>query len=241
MTKTIVQRMASRRSVMKGMSASAVALMAKPAVAQSVEVAYNTFLDPANATDPRAAAQTRMIAAFEQANPNIKVKVIVDPSGANGLRAARAKADSPDVIRATTFQVPEFASTGSILPIDELVARDKIDLNDWLIPLEQTRVNGKLWGLQQDFRVPVLIYRKSRFAEAQVAAPPRTYAEVGALGPKLTKDNVMAFGIPLGVTEALAARKPSWSSSSARFFRAPRARFSRRMGAAPATATSRCS
>ncbi len=200
MTKTIVQQMTSRRSVMKGMSAGAVALLAKPAVAQSVEVAYNTFLDPANATDPRAAAQSRMIAAFEQANPNIKVKVIVDPSGANGLRAARAKADSPDVIRATTFQVPEFASTGSILPIDELVARDKIDMNDWLIPLEQTRVNGKLWGLQQDFRVPVLIYRKSRFAEAQVAAPPRTYGEVGALGPKLTKDNVMAFGIPLGVT-----------------------------------------
>ena len=120
------------------------------------EVSYNTFLDPANANDPRSAAQSRMIEAFEKANPNIKIKVVVDPSGANGIRAARTKSDSPDVIRATNFQQPEFVATGGILPIDELVARDKVDLNDWLIPLEQTKVNGKLWGLQQDYRVPDL-------------------------------------------------------------------------------------
>jgi ABC-type glycerol-3-phosphate transport system substrate-binding protein len=164
------------------------------------EVSYNTFLDPANANDPRAAAQSRMIEAFEKANPSIKIKVVVDPSGANGIRAARTKSDSPDVIRAANFQQPEFAATGGILPIDELVARDKVDLNDWLIPLEQTKINGKLWGLQQDYRVPVLVYRKSRFAEAQVTTPPSTYDEVAALGAKLSKDNIIGYAIPLGVT-----------------------------------------
>jgi multiple sugar transport system substrate-binding protein len=141
-----------------------------------------------------------MIEAFEKANPSIKIKVVVDPSGANGIRAARTKSDSPDVIRATNFQQPEFAATGGILPLDDLVARDKIDANDWLIPLEQTKVNGKLWGLQQDYRIPVLVYRKSRFAEAQVTTPPRTYDEAGALGAKLTKDNTIAYAIPIGVT-----------------------------------------
>jgi len=34
------------------------------AIAQTVEIAYNTFLDPNNASDPRAAAQTKMIAEF---------------------------------------------------------------------------------------------------------------------------------------------------------------------------------
>ena len=140
-----------------------------------------------------------MIEAFENANPSIKIKVVVDPSGANGIRAARTKSDSPDVIRVTNFQQPEFAATGSILPIDDLVARDKFDANDWLIPLEQTKVNGKLWGLQQDYRVPILVYRKSRFAEAQVTTPPRTYDEVGALGAKLTKGNNIAYAIPIGV------------------------------------------
>jgi len=32
------------------------------------------------------------------------------------------------------FQQPEYSTTGSILPLDELVARDGIDINDWLIP-----------------------------------------------------------------------------------------------------------
>ena len=69
------------------------------------------------------------------------------------------------------FQQPEYSTTGSILPLDELVARDGIDINDWLIPLEQTKVNGKLWGLQQDYRIPILVYRESRFAEAQLTSP----------------------------------------------------------------------
>ncbi len=200
MTTQTLKHQLSRRAVVAGLSAGAATLVASPAVAQSAEISYNTFLDPANANDPRSAAQTRMIAAFEQANPAIKVKVVVDPAGQNGIRAARAKTDSPDVIRVTTFQQPEFVSTGSILPIDDLVARDKIDPNDWLIPLDQTRLNGKLWGLQQDYRIPLLVYRKSRFAEAQVATPPRTYEEIGALGPKLTKDTNIAFAIPIGLT-----------------------------------------
>jgi hypothetical protein len=72
------------------------------AIAQPVEIAYNTFLDPNNASDPRAAAQTKMIAEFERQNPNIKVRVVVDPTGANGARTLRTHADSADVVRAST-------------------------------------------------------------------------------------------------------------------------------------------
>ena len=193
----------SRRTVLAGIATAGVAsgLGSRNSFAQSgTEVSYNTFLDPANANDPRSAAQSRMIEAFEKANPNIKIKVVVDPSGANGIRAARTKSDSPDVIRATNFQQPEFAATGGVLPLDELVARDKVDLNDWLIPLEQTKINGKLWGLQQDYRVPVLVYRKSRFTEAQVTTPPSTYDEVAALGTKLSKDNITGYAIPVSYT-----------------------------------------
>jgi multiple sugar transport system substrate-binding protein len=192
----------SRRSVIVGLAVAGTAtgLGVRKSFAQSsTEVSYNTFLDPANVNDPRSAAQSAMIEAFEKANPTIKIKVVVDPSGANGIRAARTKSDSPDVIRATNFQIPEFAATGGIMPIDDLVARDKIDANDWLIPLEQTKVNGKLWGLQQDYRIPIMVYRKSRFAAAGVTTLPGTYDEVGALGAKITKDNIMAYAIPLGV------------------------------------------
>jgi multiple sugar transport system substrate-binding protein len=190
----------TRRTFVYGMAA-VLGAPAGRAFAQTTEtVTYNSFLDPANTTDPRAAAQTQMIAAFEASQPRVKVRVVVDPAGQNGIRAARAKSDSPDVIRVSTLQMPEFVATGSVLAIDELIARDKVDTADWLIGLDQTRVNGKIWGLQQDYRIPIFVYRKSKFAEAKVATPPSTYQEVGALGPLLTKQNQMAYGIPIGLS-----------------------------------------
>jgi multiple sugar transport system substrate-binding protein len=194
----------SRRSFVASITAAAaLGVEARPARAQpaaSQEVQYNSFLDPANANDPRSAAQTRMIEAFERANPRIKVRVIVDPAGQNGIRATRARADSPDVFRIPNFSMPEFVATGSLLPLDEPLARDGIDMRDWLLPLEGMKINGRLWGLQQDYRIPILTYRKSRFAQAQVASTPRTYEEVGALGARLTQGNIIAFAIPIGLT-----------------------------------------
>ena len=190
----------TRRTFVSGVAA-VLAVPAGRAFAQATEtISYNSFLDPANTNDPRAAAQTQMIAAFEASQPRVKVRVVVDPVGQNGIRAARAKSDSPDVIRVNTFQMPEFVSTGSVLALDELIARDKVDTADWLIGMDQTRVNGKIWGMQQDYRIPIYVYRKSKFADAKVTTPPRTYEEVGALGPLLTKQNQMAYGIPIGLT-----------------------------------------
>ena len=128
------QPSARRRSGCRGgwhriadsIAALAVVVAVTPmALAQQVEIAYNSFLDPANTNDPRAAAQTKVLAEFERLNPTIKVRVVVDPTGANGARTLRTHADSPDVIRATNFQMPEFVATGSLMQLDELVARDK--------------------------------------------------------------------------------------------------------------------
>lgn len=169
------------------------------ALAQPVEIAYNTFLDPANANDPRAAAQTKVLAEFERLHPNIKVRVVVDPSGANGARVVRTRADTPDVIRVTNFQMPEFVATGSLMRLDELIARDKIDPNDWLIPMPRSMVRGNFYGLQQDYRIPILFYRKQLLADAKLT-PPRTLDDLCVTGAKVTKGNVAGFAIPVGTT-----------------------------------------
>ncbi len=169
------------------------------ALAQPVEIVYNTFSDPNNANDPRAIAQTKMIAEFERQNPNIKVRVVVDPTGANGARTLRIRADSPDVIRATNFQMPEYVATGSLLQLDDLVKRDKVDQNDWLVPLAAGMVGGHLFGLQQDYRIPILIYRKHLLDAAKVT-PPRTWDDVCTAGAKLSKGNVAGSAIPIGTT-----------------------------------------
>ncbi|HEY2968732.1 MAG TPA: sugar ABC transporter substrate-binding protein [Casimicrobiaceae bacterium] len=169
------------------------------ALAQPVEIVYNTFSDPNNANDPRAIAQTKMIAEFERQNPNIKVRVVVDPTGANGARTLRIRADSPDVIRATNFQMPEYVATGSLLQLDDLVKGDKIDQNDWLVPLAAGMVGGHVFGLQQDYRIPILIYRKQLLDAAKVT-PPRTWDDVCTAGAKLSKGNVAGYAIPIGTT-----------------------------------------
>jgi multiple sugar transport system substrate-binding protein len=180
-------------------AALALVIAVTPALAQQVEISYNTFLDPNNATDPRAAAQTKMIAEFERQNPNVKVRVVVDPTGANGARTLRTHADSPDVVRATSFQMPEYVATGALLQLDELVKRDKVDQNDWLLPFAAGMVGGHTFGLQQDYRIPILIYRNHLLEETKVT-PPRTWSDVCVTGAKLSKGNVLGYAIPIGTT-----------------------------------------
>lgn len=78
-----------RRTMLAATSAAALAIATAftgTAALAQVEVVYATFLDASDHTDPRAAAQTRMIEAFEAQNPDIKIKLFVDPSGANSAR-----------------------------------------------------------------------------------------------------------------------------------------------------------
>jgi ABC-type proline/glycine betaine transport system permease subunit len=129
--------------------------------AQPTEIVYSTFLDPANTRDPRAAAQTKMIAAFEKANPNITVKLLVDPTVQNVARALKSHDSTPDVLRTTGYSVAEMAATGAMLPLEDLIARDNLSTTDWLLPLDANRIGGHLYSLPQDYRIPILIYRSA--------------------------------------------------------------------------------
>ena len=184
---------------MAGLIGTFVATGATLAQAQT-EVVYATFLDPANKNDPRSEAQTRIIEAFEKANPGIKVRVLIDTNQQTTLRALRTKSNSPDAFRVNNFNAPEFVATGSVLALDDLIARDKFDMKDWLLPLDAAKIGGKLYGMQQDFRIPVLLYRKGMLEKAGIK-PPRTYDEVCESGTKLsTLGNVVGYAVPLGTS-----------------------------------------
>lgn len=182
-------------------SALAIGAATIPAHAQS-EIIYASNLDPNNKTDPRAAAQTRIIEAFERANPVIKVKVLVDPTQASYLRALKSKSTTPDVIKVIGYGAPEYVATGSLSPLEDLVKRDAVSETDWLIPLSSTKVNGRLYGLPLDYRIPIFIYRKSALTDVS-ARPPRTWAEVCGLSKALTKANKIGYAVPLGTSGGL--------------------------------------
>lgn len=193
-------KMPTRRATVLA-AAGGLCAVALPAVAQtkgSVEITYATFCDPNDRNDPRAAAQSKMIAAFEKDHPDIRIRIQVDTVQQEAIRALRTGAETPDVFRFANFSGPEFVATGSVLPLDDLIKRDSFDMTDWLIPLDAARIGGKVYGLQQDFRIPILIYRKSLLAKAGVQ-PPRTWDEVCTAGGKLSAlGNVIGYAVPLG-------------------------------------------
>lgn len=185
-----------------GLRAGVSSLFTHQAFAQSSEIVYSTFLDPNNAKDPRAAAQTKMIQAFETNNPDIKIKLLVDPTGQTVSRSIKSGSETPDVVRIVGFAIAEFASTGNLVELDDLVKKDAIPDDDWLLPLSSAKVGGKLFSLPQDFRIPILFYRKGALQEAGVT-PPKTWDEVCAAGPKFTQANTIPFAVPLGATGGL--------------------------------------
>jgi multiple sugar transport system substrate-binding protein len=203
------RRVGTLLSLALGASISLCGAFERAALAQPapVEVVYATFLDPNNQNDPRAAAQTRMIAAFERASPNIKVRVQVDPTQQASLRALRSRAATPDVFRVANFSLPEFVATNSMVQLDDLLKRDNVSDNDWLIPLSAGKVNGHVYGMQQDYRIPLLLYRKSLFQQAGVS-PPKTWAEVCQVGGKLSSGNVVGFAVPVGTSGGLGGAQP---------------------------------
>jgi len=197
----------SRRAVFKAVAALAVcaasAAFTEQAMAQSTEIVYSTFLDPNNANDPRSAAQTKMIQAFESKHPDIKIRLLVDPNGQTVTRAVKSRSDTPDVIRVVSFALPEYAATGNLVALDDLVKKDGIPDDDWLLPLSASRIDGKLYALPQDFRIPILVYRKGVLQEAGVT-PPKTWEDVCAAGSKFKQPNVIGFAVPLGATGGIA-------------------------------------
>lgn len=166
------------------------------------EVVYASNLDPANTKDPRAAAQTKIIAAFEAANPGIKVKVLVDPTQATYLRALKSKSASPDVIKVIGFGLPEYAATGSLQSLDDLVKQDNVDQSDWLLPLQNTKLNGHFYGLPLDYRIPLFLYRKSALSAVGLQ-PPKTWDEVCELSKKLTSQGKIGYAVGIGASGGL--------------------------------------
>ncbi|TCV69295.1 sugar ABC transporter substrate-binding protein [Neorhizobium sp. S3-V5DH] len=199
---TLSKRKFLKSSAALALTTAVFAFAAPQAFAQSTKLVYQSFLDPNNTKDPRSVAQTKMIDAFQAKNPDIKIEVLVDSTGATAARAIKSGSLTPDVIRVTGQGVPEFVATGNLLQLDDLVKKEAIPDDDWLLPLSSAKINGKLFVIPQDFRIPILFYRKSMYEKAGIK-PPTTWDEVCAMGAKFGQSETIPFAVPLGATGGL--------------------------------------
>jgi len=178
---------------------------------------------------------------FHQANPDITIKITQtgwdDYWGklTNGMAAGTA----PDVFTDHLAKFPDFLKTKQLLPLDDAVSKDKVDLGQYQEGLADLWVgqDGKRYGLPKDWDTVSLFYNKDMLAKAGITEDQMSklswnpqdggsYEKViahltvdknGKRGdePGFDKNNVATYGLGLPGSDAENAGQTQWSYLSA--------------------------
>jgi multiple sugar transport system substrate-binding protein len=147
------------------------------------EITFLTFETPNLTPQYWDAAIKRITAKY----PDIKVKKLVSPSADRTAYAKqlRASGQLPDVMIAVSPS--GFAEAG------DLYAWQPSELKDFMVP-DGGAIDGKVYQLPTNSQtIPNVYYRKSMFAAAGIAAPPKSYAELLADCAKLKAKGTTPF------------------------------------------------
>jgi sn-glycerol 3-phosphate transport system substrate-binding protein len=152
-----------------------------------------------------------MIADFEKANPEIKVKAVYagnyDDTRTKALAAL--KGGQPVQLSVLfSIDVFELIDQDAIVPFDELLtAADKPWLDSFYPALmENSRVGGKTWGIPFQRSTIVMYWNKPAFKEAGLdpSRPPASWADMVETGKRLTRKdaggNVTRYGLMIPST-----------------------------------------
>jgi multiple sugar transport system substrate-binding protein len=138
------------------------------------------------------------IALYNSTHPDVKVELIAAPWAefTSKLQAMIAADTPPDVV--SIQSEADFVSKGFVRPIDDLIARDKIDLNRFVPGATTPAYDGKVYGFRHDTAYWLLYYNKDLFDKAGVAYPPATgwtLDEFMDAACKLSKPNEGIWGM----------------------------------------------
>ena len=146
----------------------------------------------------------KAIAAFEKANPDIKVQLESVPQEyGTKLLAQMAAGTAPDVFQIGDGDVAKYVNKGVVEPLDEFIARDKFDTSVFYEGIYKIgQVNGKTYMLTKDYSPLVLFYNQALFDKANVPYPKNgwTWQEFVDTAQKLTVkdgDKVTQWGVQL--------------------------------------------
>lgn len=110
----------------------------------------------------------------------------------------------PDVLNMSVQWAVEFAELGVLEPLDNWLAKETKDWNDALVKGPMVPWKGKLYLVPLTSIPFILYYNEKKLADAGVSAPPKTWAEVETVGPKLTDPSKNTYCYAAG----MAAKSP---------------------------------
>lgn len=140
-----------------------------------------------------------LVAKFEKANPDIKVKLEITTTDGLPQRVLTAlqSGAAPEVIDVQHGWVNGYAQNDLIVPLDDAL-KDRADY----VPaaLDYDTWDGKLWAIPYRIETHAIIYNKGLFKAAGLdpEKPPQTWDELIAAAKALSKDKVSGFAITGG-------------------------------------------
>ena len=154
-------------------------------------------------SDPEADQLEEVIAAFEVANPGIKIESTKYAWGdfKAALLTSLAGGEAPDTARMDIAWVSEFAEEGALMALDQEMA-DFADIAAGTFdgPLSTTYWKDGYYGLPQNTNTQVLLWNEAIFADAGIAAPPTTIEEFAEAACALSDTENEKYGYALGGT-----------------------------------------
>lgn len=179
------------RALVLGVAAAA--LVATVVVATAAATSHQqtttlTFWQTMN--DQETETLKDVIAAYEKANPSVKINMSVVPFSDREAKfsAAASAGVAPDIMRAEVADVSNWAARGFLTDITSRVtAADKKDFLPSAFAYDNYA--GKIWGLPQVTDAPALLYNKKMIKAAGLnpAKPPQTMAQLSAWCAKVGK------------------------------------------------------
>ncbi|MFC6155600.1 ABC transporter substrate-binding protein [Kribbella jiaozuonensis] len=121
-------------------------------------------------------AMQQLVKKFEGANPSIKVELVNivngGPYGSTKLQQMIAGGAAPDVMMLNSGQFESFAARKALLPLDDLVSQDKVDLSAyWPQAVTGCKLDDKLYGMPKDLSNVIVFLNKTLFTKANVPLP----------------------------------------------------------------------
>ncbi|MET7398545.1 extracellular solute-binding protein [Dactylosporangium sp. NPDC005572] len=143
-------------------------------------------------------------AVFETTHPNVDVQIRAVPFAnlLSTLRTQGASPSGPTIASIYDLWLPELVRDAIAAPAPDAKAAD-LKANWPANLVEDVTKGGKAYGYPNEVDLYALNYNKKMFADAGIAAPPATWAELEADAAKLTKGDQQGFGVitswPAGV------------------------------------------
>ncbi|BCH21061.1 ABC transporter substrate-binding protein [Mesorhizobium sp. L-8-3] len=161
---------------------TAMVMLPGTALAEPVNLSYLTHWAPETVARLEEAARS-----YSSSNPDVTITVRAVPFG-DLLTTIRSQggAGGPTIASIYDLWLPELVRDKLVGPAPDAVSAEV--KSAWPAGVASAAtVDGKVYGIPNEINVYALNYNKALFAEAGIAAPPRTWDELKDAAAKLTK------------------------------------------------------